>query len=487
MKALNTLVGKRRLRRLLLLLDLLWITLATFLAQSWRAGHFHTSRQPGSLAMLMWLIFVCAPLWTMTARKLSLDHLQGFSQLSAIISRVAIGVIVLIPLTMGLAFMARTMYSRLFFVYLGLLFFVGFSGMRLLLRDIILHFRSYFVLRTVIIGSGRVACEIADKITSSPELLRDLVAFVHPANREAPNFAPARMSKSVTALSSVTVLDLLMQNSVGEVIVAGSEPIMPSLSQLIAHCRQHEIEVCVLPQMYELYSSHARILELGGLPLVKVESRAPQAWELWIKRLLDIILVVPLLVFSIPIAFVVAMHLISRGCRVLDSEVRCARNGRQFRMYRFALPRHARDLAGFDAILDRLSVTELPQLWNVLRGDMSVVGPRPEEPSRVRDYSEWQRQRLSMPPGITGLAQVQGLRDKHSSDEKSRYDLQYIHNWSPLLDMSLVVQTAWTLCLRIRESRTSAKRGRPEITQLQGSPEPLLGEADVNRAQSGAD
>jgi lipopolysaccharide/colanic/teichoic acid biosynthesis glycosyltransferase len=90
----------------------------------------------------------------------------------------------------------------------------------------------------------------------------------------------------------------------------------------------------------------------------------------------------------------------------------------------------------------------LPQLWNVLRGDMSLVGPRPESPERVKYYSEWQRQRLKVRAGVTGLAQVNGLREQHSSEDKTRFDLQYILNWSPLLDLSLILQTVWTLLSR---------------------------------------
>jgi len=96
----------------------------------------------------------------------------------------------------------------------------------------------------------------------------------------------------------------------------------------------------------------------------------------------------------------------------------------------------------------RWSLTELPQLWNVLRGDMSLVGPRPESPERVKYYSEWQRQRLKVPAGVTGLAQVHGLREQHSSEDKARFDLQYIFNWSPFLDFSLILQTVWTLLFR---------------------------------------
>jgi lipopolysaccharide/colanic/teichoic acid biosynthesis glycosyltransferase len=109
-------------------------------------------------------------------------------------------------------------------------------------------------------------------------------------------------------------------------------------------------------------------------------------------------------------------------------------------------------LSRFEELLLKFSLTELPQIWNVLRGEMSLVGPRPESPERVKHYSDWQRQRLSVKPGLTGLAQVHGLREQHSSEEKARFDLQYIFHWSLFLDFSLVLQTAWTLFVRLLKS-----------------------------------
>jgi lipopolysaccharide/colanic/teichoic acid biosynthesis glycosyltransferase len=123
--------------------------------------------------------------------------------------------------------------------------------------------------------------------------------------------------------------------------------------------------------------------------------------------------------------------------------------GTTFQMFRLNVDREDPDLKGFEKLLVRLSLTELPQLWNVLRGEMSLVGPRPESPERVRHYSDWQRQRLSVTPGLTGLAQVHGLREQHSSEEKARFDLEYIFHWSLFLDFSLIVQTAWTLVVRL--------------------------------------
>ena len=117
-------------------------------------------------------------------------------------------------------------------------------------------------------------------------------------------------------------------------------------------------------------------------------------------------------------------------------------------MYRLNVDRHAIDPERYEKILVRWSMTELPQFWNVLIGDMSLVGPRPEAPERVKCYSDWQRQRLKVHAGVTGLAQVHGLRDQHSSEDKAHFDLQYIFNWHPLLDLSLMLQTIWTLLFR---------------------------------------
>jgi len=118
-------------------------------------------------------------------------------------------------------------------------------------------------------------------------------------------------------------------------------------------------------------------------------------------------------------------------------------------------------------------------LWNVIRGDMALVGPRPESIERVKLYSDWQQQRLKMPAGVTGLAQVQGLREEHSSEEKTLFDLQYIFHWSLFGDLSLLLQTVWTLLIRLGKRQPIVP---PDLVEL--SPGSLLSTevADANRA-----
>jgi lipopolysaccharide/colanic/teichoic acid biosynthesis glycosyltransferase len=149
---------------------------------------------------------------------------------------------------------------------------------------------------------------------------------------------------------------------------------------------------------------------------------------------------------------------------------RCGEFGKPFHMFRLNVPRGAQAGLRFERVLERLSVSELPQLWNVLRGDMSLVGPRPESLDRVKHYSEWQQERLRVKPGMTGLAQVHGLRERNSSEEKTRFDLQYRLNPSPLADISLLLQTVWTLALRVlRYSELAAEQAATSETgQTQG-------------------
>jgi lipopolysaccharide/colanic/teichoic acid biosynthesis glycosyltransferase len=186
---------------------------------------------------------------------------------------------------------------------------------------------------------------------------------------------------------------------------------------------------------------------LDGLPLLQWEgtSKADLHW----KRVLDLALAACLLPLAIAAIAPAALVLKFRKGKGFRSELRCGQLGKTFWMYRLNSDRHATELPAHEFFMQRSSLTELPQLFNVLRGEMSLVGPRPEGPERTRHYSDWNQQRLSVKPGMTGLAQVHGLRDQNSSEEKTRYDLQYILHRSPFQDISLLLQTLMTIAPRL--------------------------------------
>jgi len=229
-----------------------------------------------------------------------------------------------------------------------------------------------------------------------------------------------------------------------------------------------------------LYLTKAELLDIDGLPLLSLDPRNPLAAGMALKRVMDVLVGSLILILVSPILALGALVVYVDKSRAVRTEARCGRGGIVFAMYRLNVDRRAARLRPYERILLRWSVTELPQLWNVLKGEMSLVGPRPETPERVQSYSDWQQQRLKVPAGVTGLAQVHGLREQHSSEDKAHYDLQYIFHWHPLLDLSLMVQTLWTLLFR----GLTQDRAAPQSAKAPPSANDMVVSevADVNRS-----
>ncbi len=170
------------------------------------------------------------------------------------------------------------------------------------------------------------------------------------------------------------------------------------------------------------------------------------------KRLFDLVLASLAAVVLLPvIAVLIPLVRAKLGSPVFFRQVRPGLGGRPFEMIKFRTMTDARAadgtllpdaqrLTSFGRFLRATSLDELPELWNVLRGDMSLVGPRPAPPREVDIYDPWHRRRLSMKPGLTGLWQVSSRLDE-DFDERASLDLQYIDRWSLLLDLKIVART----------------------------------------------
>jgi lipopolysaccharide/colanic/teichoic acid biosynthesis glycosyltransferase len=269
---------------------------------------------------------------------------------------------------------------------------------------------------------------------------------------------------------------------VKKLIIAMSQSNGTEIRKLIAECRNASILIYLVPPWYDLYMSKAELVEIDGLPLLSLQEQNPSSASFALKRAMDLVLSTGILLLVSPLLLFAALIVYSKKGKVLRTELRCGKDGVPFRMYRLNVER--RSSRGYERFFVRWSLTELPQLWNVLRGDMSLVGPRPESAERLKYYSDWQRQRLRVRGGVTGLAQVHGLREQHPSEDKARFDLQYIFNWSPFLDLSLILQTLWTVMFRGLSQEpaftqtANSRRGTGEYA--------TEGVADVNRAQPGA-
>jgi exopolysaccharide biosynthesis polyprenyl glycosylphosphotransferase len=206
--------------------------------------------------------------------------------------------------------------------------------------------------------------------------------------------------------------------------------------------------------------------EFDGFPLLSFSTTPTNEALLFVRRILDIILAGFILVIFGPLVMLPAAILIklTSSGPVFFKQTRCGLNGRQFVMYKFRsmvtnaeqlrveleglnemdgpVFKSSRDprITGVGKIIRRRSIDELPQIFNVLRGDMSLVGPRPPLPAEVAKYERWQRRRLSMKPGMTCLWQISG-RNEVSFDDWMKLDLTYIDNWSLLLDLKILLKT----------------------------------------------
>jgi len=314
--------------------------------------------------------------------------------------------------------------------------------------------------RVVILGSGRVARSLAQRVRRTPGIA--LVGLVDDAPLD-----------STDVLGPVSALpDIVEQQRVDRVLVAFSRVPHQETLLLLRALKSH-VGISVVPRMYELLSWRASIEELHGIPLLHV---APQQISLTArvaKRGLDLAVASTLLVLCAPVlsAIALSIRLTSPGPALFRQE-RSGRNGKPFQIYKFrtmvvdADDRKA-ELASLNeadgpifkirqdprvtrlgAFLRRTSIDEMPQLINVIRGEMSLVGPRPFPPSEAARIGGWASTRFSVPPGITGLWQVSGRSDL-SNEDLLHLDSVYVSSWSLGWDIRILLRTPRTVLRRV--------------------------------------
>ncbi|MCM8775785.1 MAG: sugar transferase [Candidatus Omnitrophica bacterium] len=261
-----------------------------------------------------------------------------------------------------------------------------------------------------------------------------------------------------------TILD---QRIVDEVIFVVPRTWLANIELAILYCEQVGKRVSIAIDLFTLQFARAQQTGLPGFPLLMFQSTTDKHISLFIKRFLDIAISLTLLMILSPVFFVTAMIIKfnSSDGPVVFKQVRVGLNGRLFTLYKFRTMvlnaenlleslRKYNEMTGpvfkmsndprlikFGRFIRKFSLDEFPQLVNVLRGDMSIVGPRPPIPAEIKKYEPWQRRRLSMRPGLTCLWQVQGRNKIIKFDEWMKLDLQYIDNWSLALDLKIFVQT----------------------------------------------
>ena len=325
------------------------------------------------------------------------------------------------------------------------------------LRDALERYH-YFL----IVGTGPGAQKLAALIEEAEPLGLRLVGFVDPGNRTPSS--PANLRRSYPVLPLDDTPTVLHNQVVDEVLFAVDKEELGRLGELMLLCEQEGVKTRVQLDFLPLVFSRVYLENLRHVPLLTFAS-APDEMHLFAKRAADVILSAAALVLLSPLLFLLALliRLTSPG-PILYRQTRCGLGGRRFTLYKFrsmvanadTLRAELETLNEMDGPvfkvandprrtplgrwLRRFSLDELPQLWNILRGDMSFVGPRPPLPEEVERYEPWQRRRLRMRPGLTCLWTLEG-RSQLSFDRWIQLDLAYIDNWSPTLDWKILLKT----------------------------------------------
>jgi len=467
------------INRRILFADLAWCGVAFFAAISARYS-FSLPAERIATHVLWPFLAAAAVIWIFLSFWMKLDCFHGGWRLSAVVSQIFLAEVCLMSLLLTASYLRREYVSRLVLSYFGILMFVGFICIRYVARLLLeASYRNGDVRRVVIAGNGRIARELALKISRHPEMVCKVVGFLFP---DGEGNLSALDSEGGVAVPTVGVVDLLSAQRADDLILA-LPATLPEVLTLASRCRDRGINVSFVPQPYELYLSKPTLLDLDGIPLL--ELREASASDLFFqgKRLADILIGTALSIIALPILLSAGAVLRWAKGRAFRWETRCGQYGVSFRMLRLNVDRHSSDVTPFERALESMSITELPQLWNVLRGEMSLVGPRPESQDRVKRYSEWQQRRLTVKPGLTGLAQVHGLRDQSSSEEKTRFDLQYILHPSAITDISILLQTLWTLTVRLFQYPwLTAAAVEPRQTELNNQAVPQFLQETLERA-----
>jgi exopolysaccharide biosynthesis polyprenyl glycosylphosphotransferase len=393
------------------------------------------------------------------ARKIVLDNLEALRR-----TVLAVAVAIAAVVTARALLEAGSVPAR-DVVHLAILAaaLVGCARVALNLWHVRARRRGGALVPTLIVGAGKIGRLAARRLLERPELGLRPVGFL---DREP--LAGAEDEGVPVLGASWDFDDVVEAHGVGQVIVTFSTAPSEVLLRIVSRCEERGIAVALVPRLFEKATERLTIEHLGGLPLVTSHPSDPRGWSFALKYAADRIVALVLLVAAAPVLAVCAAGVwLSLGRPILFRQRRVGYDGREFEMLKFrsmrpadgggarpadlpedTAPGGAAEGSGrvtrVGAFLRVTSLDELPQLLNVLRGEMSLVGPRPERPEFVEVFETdvhryFDRHRVKA--GITGWAQVNGLRGRTSLSDRVEWDNFYIDNASPWLDLKIIGRT----------------------------------------------
>lgn len=315
------------------------------------------------------------------------------------------------------------------------------------------------VRRALVVGAGVVGRDVETQIQKYPQQIL-VVGFL--------DDDPGKRQKHDSILGSLDDARTIVQSQhIDDVVITLPLRAHARMNQLLGNLFDLPVRVHIVPDYFQWTLHHAAVEDFAGIPIMDVRAPALTEGQRMLKRLFDIIVTALIMLPALPLMGLIAFAIwMDDGAPIMFNQKRAGENGKIFIVYKFRtmvknaeqlrhlvekvdeqghlIHKHREDprITRVGRLLRKWSLDELPQFFNVLRGTMSLVGPRPELPYLVEKYQPWQRKRFAVPQGITGWWQIHGRSDKpmHLHTEE---DLYYIQNYSIWLDIQILVKTFW--------------------------------------------
>lgn len=466
------------LKQLVSLIDIstiIFAFIASYFVRFWIEKYYHLDhlfgqgqlfRDLGPLEENLWMLMILIPLWVAAL------HLTGaYTKLRTKSKRQMTGIIfkanflsLIIFGTFVFFFRLQFYVSRPLIVLFALFSFSFISLERALLNHYwrTLASRDFFQRKILVVGTGPRACRLIKKVRAHEEWGLRIVGIL---DKE-----PLWVGEVVEGFKVLGTLDeldkILRSRVVDEVLFFTPRSWMSEIEKAILTCEAMGVRATVAVDFFNLSFARADVSDLAGTPILSFETTPVDQWQLAIKRLLDFFIsMVGLIHLSLLFLIVSILIKLTSPGPIFFRQIRAGLNGRRFTLYKFrsmVADAEARRtalntlnemegpvfkltndprLTPLGRWLRKTSIDELPQLINVLKGEMSLIGPRPPLPEEVSQYTPWQMRRISMRPGITGYWQVMGRNRIKDFDRWARLDLKYIDQWSLLLDLKIFLKT----------------------------------------------
>jgi exopolysaccharide biosynthesis polyprenyl glycosylphosphotransferase len=323
-----------------------------------------------------------------------------------------------------------------------------------------LHLRGVGVARTLVVGDSTVGRMIMQALAARPHLGYDVAGFL--ATETGTDFGRFRRLGTPDEVERV-----IHDHGIDLVVIALPSASHEAIMRIVNHCRTDGVQFRLVPDLYEMSLGRLDIDTVSGIPLMGMKEHSIRGLNFVLKRVIDVAVALAFcaVFWWLFVLLAVLIWLEDRAGSPFFGQTRVGRGGTDFMCWKFRSMRPGAEtqleqLLAFNeaegpifkmrddprrtrvgAFMRRWSLDELPQLWNVLKGNMSIVGPRPATPREVGLYEDWQRQRLEALPGLTGLWQVSG-RSELGFSEQVLLDIMYLENWSLGLDLRIMLRTA---------------------------------------------